>query len=94
MMAPFLLYVALAPDSAPQLDATKLRAAHEHLRAHVRAGRFPGAVTLVLQNGRIAHQGVTGFADPGRQIPLRASSVFQVMSMTKPVSVISCDLAT
>lgn len=86
MMAPFLLYVALAPDSAPQLDAAKLRAAHEHLRAHVRAGRFPGAVTLVLQNGRIAHQGVTGFADPGRQIPLRASSVFQVMSMTKPVT--------
>jgi CubicO group peptidase (beta-lactamase class C family) len=86
MIAPLLLSVALAPDSAPRLDAAKVRAAHDHLRAHVRAGRFPGAVTLVFQNGRLVHQGVTGFADPARQIPLRSGSIFQVMSMTKPVT--------
>ena len=86
MIASLLLVLTHAPASTTALDAARVQQAHQHLRAHVRAGRFPGAVTLVMQHGRVVHQGVTGFADPDRRILLRADSVFQVMSMTKPIT--------
>lgn len=86
MIAPLLFLLTTAPDSAPKLNLARVQQAHQHLRGHVQSGRFPGAVTLVLQHGKVIHEGVTGFADPARRIPLRANAMFQVMSMTKPIT--------
>lgn len=84
MIAPLLLAVCLA--ERPTLDPARLAAAHEHLRNHVRAGRLPGAITLVLQDGNVAHFGTTGYADLASRKVLRRDTLFQVMSMTKPIT--------
>lgn len=83
MIAALLL---AAPLSEVAIDPASLSQAQARLREDVRAGRLPGAVTLVLQHGQVKLQGVTGYADLARRTPLRQDSLFQVMSMTKPVT--------
>jgi CubicO group peptidase (beta-lactamase class C family) len=79
--------------TAPDLDVQKLNLAHQHLRSHIRAGRVPGAVTLVLQNGKEAHFGAAGWADLEGRRPMRRDTLFQVMSMTKPVTAAAAMIA-
>ena len=49
-------------------------------------GRIAGGSVLIWRNGREAYYGSAGFADREAKKPIRRETLFQVWSMTKPVT--------
>jgi CubicO group peptidase (beta-lactamase class C family) len=67
-------------------DAAALAAVDATLSGLIERGRLPGAVTLVLRDGRLAAFSAHGQVDPQRGAPMRRDSIFRIHSMTKPVA--------
>ena len=59
------------------------------LDRHIAAGDVPGAVTLVAQNGRIVQFEARGMLDVETRKPLAKDSIFQLASLTKPVTTVA-----
>jgi len=67
------------------LSSERLQQVNALMKRHLDAGSFAGAVTLVARNGRIVHLQPHGMADLESKQPMKADSMFRIMSMTKPV---------
>ncbi|MGE5647370.1 MAG: serine hydrolase domain-containing protein [Acidobacteriota bacterium] len=82
-----LLLAAASPD--PQkagMDPAKLARIPARMREFVDQGRIAGAVTLVARHGSIAALDAVGMQDVEAKKPMRTDTIFQIMSMTKPVT--------
>jgi CubicO group peptidase (beta-lactamase class C family) len=53
---------------------------------YIEAGKIPGALTLIYRRGEVAHFSPLGFADVGRETPVRQDTIFRIYSMTKPIT--------
>lgn len=69
-----------------QIDSAKLKLANDRLRAHIHAGDLAGAATLVLLDGKVVSQEAFGWSDLEQKTLMKRDTIFQVMSMTKPVT--------
>ena len=67
------------------VSSERLQQVNALMKRHLDAGSFAGAVTLVARNGRIVHLQPHGMADLESKQPMKADSMFRIMSMTKPV---------
>lgn len=56
----------------------------EFLKRQVAEGLLPGYVALVARGGEVIYQGVGGYLDPERALPMREDALFRIYSMTKP----------
>jgi CubicO group peptidase (beta-lactamase class C family) len=56
----------------------------ERMKWYVDQGRNPGIVTLIQHKGKQTHLNAVGYADIEKKKPMRADTMFQIMSMTKP----------
>jgi CubicO group peptidase (beta-lactamase class C family) len=59
------------------------------LSEYVRTGTIAGAVTLVSRPGRNDRIAAVGYQDLEQKTPMRPGTVFQIMSMTKPVTAVA-----
>lgn len=57
------------------------------MEAEVAAHHTAGAVTLVLQDGKVIHHGATGMADREKSVTMTEDHLFWIASMTKSISV-------
>ena len=80
------VHQAAPPALKSGLDPERLARIPVRMKALVDKGEIPGAVTLVARHGQIAHLEATGFQDIEAKKPMRTDTIFQVMSMTKPVT--------
>ena len=89
------LAAAKPPEAKPARLDTVARAGLDPARlAHIAprmqeladAQRIAGAVTLVARKGVVAHHEAVGYQDLEAKTPMRKDSIFQIMSMTKPVT--------
>lgn len=55
------------------------------MEGEVAARRIPGAVVLVVRNGKVAYARSVGQQDPGKPQPMTRESIFRIYSMTKPM---------
>jgi CubicO group peptidase (beta-lactamase class C family) len=79
---------AAAPTARPEdvgLSAERLKQVGALMQRHIAASTFPGAVTIVARNGRIAHFEAHGLMDVETKKPMQKDAIFRIMSMTKPV---------
>jgi CubicO group peptidase (beta-lactamase class C family) len=67
------------------LNAQRLAAMSDRLRACCESGHLPGAVTFVARHGRIAWLDSVGLQDPKLETRMAENSIFRIYSMTKPV---------
>ena len=75
------------PEAAKAgLDPARLARIRPRLQELTDAGRNAGAVTLVARRGVVAHLEAVGYQDVEAKAPMRTDSIFQIMSMTKPVT--------
>ena len=84
-----MLGISLASPSLAQKrgrKAPQLEAVNEAVRKHVEADEVAGAVTLVLEDGKIVHLSAVGKADLEADKPLRPGAMFAIASMTKPIT--------
>ncbi|HYZ84717.1 MAG TPA: serine hydrolase domain-containing protein, partial [Bryobacteraceae bacterium] len=81
----FLL--SAAPVSAPSgMDTARLARIPVRMKSLVDSGQIAGAVDLIARNGTIVFHEAVGFQDLESRKPMRKDSIFQIMSMTKPVT--------
>lgn len=55
------------------------------MEGEVAARRIPGAVVMVVRDGKVAYARSVGQQDPGKPQPMARDSIFRIYSMTKPV---------
>lgn len=72
--------------AAAGMDPARLDAIKARMRELAQQGRVSGIVTLLQRNGALALLDATGFQDVEAKTPMRPDSIFQIMSMTKPVT--------
>jgi CubicO group peptidase (beta-lactamase class C family) len=70
--------LGLSPERLNLISAT--------LKAHIEKGVIPGAVVLVVRNGKIAYFENFGMRDLSKSLPMEKDTIFQVYSMSKPIT--------
>src|SRR5881628_1950731 len=68
------------------MDAGRLAKIPERMKAFVDKGAIAGAVMLIERHGLVASLDAVGYQDVESKKPMRTDSLFQIMSMTKPVT--------
>src|SRR6266404_6649036 len=55
-------------------------------QADVDKGAIPGAVLLVVRDGKLVYRQALGYQDREKRIPMKADAIFRIASMTKPIT--------
>lgn len=81
----------LATTAAPavQVDAARLGKVVDWLQADVARNRYPGAVVLVLQDGKVLLHEAVGWADKERGVRMARDSIHPIASSTKLVTTVA-----
>lgn len=58
-------------------------------RRYVDTGRLPGILTHIYRRGELAHVGMSGSMDLGRDKPMRDDAIFRIYSMSKPITAVA-----
>ena len=58
----------------------------KQLASSVERGDTPGVVALVVDRNGVLYEGSAGKLDVGRDIPMPVDAIFNIASMTKPVT--------
>lgn len=75
--------------SVPEgLDAERLARIPDRMKSFVERGRAAGIVTLLAQRGKVVQQSVNGVQDLESKTPMREDTLFQIASMTKPITAV------
>jgi len=83
---------AALPSSSPEnagLSAAQLTQITELLQANVDTGQIAGAVAAVARNGKLAYLQNIGWQDIEQQRAMRTDSIFQISSMSTPVTAVA-----
>ena len=91
------LLLALAANAAAQglpaakpadvgLSAERLDRITQWLKADIDKGTIPGAVLLIVRNGKVAYFESVGALDPETKAPMTKDAIFRIYSMTKPIT--------
>ena len=83
------LLLALLAMSNDGFDPARLAAIPVRMRAFVAKGEIAGAVVLVQRRGKTILLDAEGLANREANRPMTPDTIFQVMSMTKPVTAIA-----
>ncbi len=67
------------------LSSDKLKRFTARLKEGVDKGEIPGAVAIVVRNGKVAHYEAAGFRDREEKAEMKPDAIFRIASMTKPV---------
>lgn len=68
------------------MDAERLARIPARMKAFVDQGTAAGFVTLVARHGTLAQLAAVGYQDREAKTPMKTDSIFQIMSMTKPIT--------
>lgn len=79
-----LMLLAMGLGLANGLEAIPIR-----MKEFVDEGRIAGSVTLVMQKGKVIRLDAIGYRDLESRTPMTSDTIFQVMSMTKPVTAVA-----
>ena len=84
--------IALAqglPTARPEvvgMSSVRLAALKTSLQAEVDKGKIPGAVVMILRNGKLAYSETIGFQDKPKGKAMKQDAIFRIYSMTKPMT--------
>lgn len=90
----FTMNASLAADTQAQpgsagFSSARLQRLTEKFEGDVRAGVIPGAVVLIVRNGKVAYFRAFGERDKAANAPMKTDSIFRIASMTKPVTTVA-----
>lgn len=71
------------------LDLERLRAMTTQLDSFVKQGKMAGAVTVVARRGQVVSLQAVGYHDLESRKPMRVDSIFDIRSVTKPITAIA-----
>jgi CubicO group peptidase (beta-lactamase class C family) len=79
-----------AADDKPQtgFDPQRLAKIQQRMQEYVNGGDAAGIVTMVLRGGDVVQKTAVGLQNIEDNRPMREDSIFQIMSMTKPITAV------
>lgn len=88
---------AVCAQSLPRADspesvgfsAKRLQRLTDTFDANVKEGAIPGAVVLIVRDGKVAYLQTFGYRDRSAQAAMQRDSIFRIASMTKPVTMVA-----
>jgi CubicO group peptidase (beta-lactamase class C family) len=72
-----------------RFSAERLARIDHAMQSYVDSGRIAGAATLVLQGGKVAHEGAYGWADRESGRRMTPDAIFRIASQTKAITSIA-----
>ena len=91
-----LLFALLAPVTAQNLptakpsevglSAERLDRITQWLSTESSKGTIPGAVAMIVRNGKVAYFEAVGVLDPETKAPMTKDAIFRIYSMSKPIT--------
>ena len=76
-----------SPAAAPTtIDPASAQRIDQLLTEYTAANRVPGAIALVLQNGKVVYRKAFGIDDVATQTPLQTDAIVRIASQTKAVA--------
>lgn len=83
------LAASAAEDTArPGVDPQRLGKIQQRMQELVNSGHAVGIVTLVQQDGKVVQASAIGMQNIEENKPMRQDTIFQIMSMTKPLTAV------
>ena len=80
-------FIAERTDPAgASMDAERLARIPVRMQSFVDHGKAAGIVTLLARRGHLALLSAVGYQDREAEVPMRTDTIFQIMSMTKPIT--------
>ncbi len=70
-------------------SSKRLETARSVFKGDVDSKRLPGAVLLIVRNGKIAYFDAVGYQDRAAQTPMKKDSIFRIASMSKPITTVA-----
>lgn len=89
VLQPALALSQSLPRAQPEevgLESAALARIRPMLQAQVDSGRVAGFVAAVARHGKLAYLEPVGLMDRERAMPMRADAIFEICSMSKPVT--------
>jgi CubicO group peptidase (beta-lactamase class C family) len=83
-----------ASPEAVGFSSVRLQRLTDTFNADVQAGSIPGAVVLIVRDGKIAYHQAFGFRDRLKNAPMPLDAIFRIASMTKPVTAVATLMLT
>jgi CubicO group peptidase (beta-lactamase class C family) len=80
---------ALVTELRSGFDPARLTAIVDWLKADVARGRIPGAVVLIVRDGKVVLHEAVGFADRDKNIPMAVNSLHPIASSTKIITTVA-----
>jgi CubicO group peptidase (beta-lactamase class C family) len=80
---------AASATSRAGFDAAKLAAITEWLKADVEKGRVPGAVVLIIRDGKVLLNEAVGWADKDKKVAMRRDAIHPIASSTKLITTVA-----
>src|SRR3954452_21800573 len=74
----------MAKPAEVGLSAERLDRITQWLSGEVTKGTIPGAVTMIVRNGKVAYFESVGAIDPETKAPMSKDAIFRIYSMIKP----------
>jgi CubicO group peptidase (beta-lactamase class C family) len=71
------------------MDPDRLARIQDRMKSYVERGTIAGVVTLVARHGTIASLEAVGYQDLESKKLMKTDTIFQIMSMTKPVTAVA-----
>lgn len=78
-----------AKPEAVGLSSQRLQRLTDAFNANVQSGKIPGAVVVVMRQGKVAYSQSFGFQDRAANSTMRPDSIFRIASMTKPITIVA-----
>jgi CubicO group peptidase (beta-lactamase class C family) len=80
------------PRSTPEdagMSSARLGTIAATLKADVEHGRLPGAVVAIARHGKLVYFEAVGYRDKGAGAPMTTDAIFNIASMTKPITAVA-----
>ena len=71
------------------MSSARLQRLTDKFNADIQEGAIPGAVVLIIKDGRVAYHEAFGFRDRATHAPMPKDAIFRIASMTKPVTAVA-----
>lgn len=76
----------VGPAVPATIDPASAQRIDQLLTEYTAANRVPGAIALVLRDGKLVYRNAFGLADLASQTPLRTDAIFRIASQTKALT--------
>ncbi len=74
-----------APNIVAGINVIRLPRLEKYVQTQMANGNIPGAVTMVIHNGKVVHLAANGYKNIATKSPMKTDDLFYIQSMTKPI---------